>query len=94
MGWQSMVVGLVQALAWPGAVLGVGLVFRDPLADVLKRVKTARAFGAEVEIRDQLAEIQQTTRQVQSEVVEIRRVFLSANAKASASLEPRTVQQP
>ncbi|WP_336985624.1 hypothetical protein [Altererythrobacter aquiaggeris] len=49
---------LIASLAWPSAVVILGLSQREPISRLMGRVKTAKMFGAELGISDELEAIQ------------------------------------
>ena len=54
MGWMGFLTSLVSSLAWPSLVLAAILIFRQPLADLIARIRSVSLGNVEVEI-DQLA---------------------------------------
>ena len=50
MSWQEYSLGLVDALAWPGAVLILGMLFYRPLRAISRRVQDDLAAGKALQI--------------------------------------------
>jgi hypothetical protein len=58
MDWLEFMSSVMSALAWPLVVLIVALVFRKPLADVLRQLRHLKAPGVEAQFGESLADVE------------------------------------
>lgn len=65
--FAETLVGLVSALAWPLLVASVLFYFREPLKNLISRVKSASVAGNTIDFRDELQEV---SKQIKEEVAE------------------------
>lgn len=57
MDWLEFTASILSSTAWPISAVMIALVFKSPIARLLERVKTAKVFGAELGIGDELQAI-------------------------------------
>jgi hypothetical protein len=62
--WLAFVASLVQSLAWPAGVVTLGIVFRRPIGEALRRgIRRLRIGPVEAEFDHQIAEVRQELQQ-------------------------------
>jgi len=55
----TFIAAMVAALAWPAAVVILGLSQRKPISRLIGRIKNAKLFGAELDIGDEIEAIRE-----------------------------------
>lgn len=81
MSYLEFFASAIASLAWPGAFITAAVLFRDPLGQLLRRLRSARGWGAE-------AEFENTIEQAEIAAAELQPVEPGASEQPSPPSSP------